>query len=589
MSNFVLQNIIFPSVEINAPEDMYYRADHRVSRRFSEQLIQLEKGAITTFDTFFNSISVGVWKSNTSVSNLSLILNGLGNVIIRFGLHRIGHAHKWLSENKATLTKEGITIDMPFWEKLEDGMLYFQIEAISESVTINDGTFVTNDQPKTDVKLGVVITHFNRKQYVVPAIQRIESQLLNDPRYEGKIDLVVVDNSKNITQEEAGIKPIIIPNKNLGGSGGFTRGLLYLEDQKDYTHCLFMDDDASCEVESLRRTFAFLSFVTGDKVAFSGSMLRELEPYRLFEKGAQFNGMCRPLHVNKDMRSVHDLLTAEQTHSHVDYGGWWFFAFSLKDVSKYPFPFFVRGDDIMFSMLNKFNIISMNGICCWGDDFSLKSGPLPIYLDTRNHLLQLMLVKNAPRTQLLKTALHFFIASAFSYNYETSRAVLLAIKHVMSGPEFWKENIDMSEVRKEIAAFVNHEKMQKINRSEHNPCYSYQSSENKLRTIFRWLTLNGHLLPDFMLKRGVVFQHKGFRGLFREIFGFKHVLYEYEPLKLGYLVTQNKREFLSQTKVFIKSSILFYIKFSELKNNYINSFDYLTSRKFWVNVYSPKE
>lgn len=85
------------------------------------------------------------------------------------------------------------------------------------------------------MKLGVVITHFNRKQYVVPAIQRIESQLLNDPQYEGKIDLVVVDNSKNITQEEAGIKPIIIPNKFRWFRWLYSRFVIFRRPKKVYT------------------------------------------------------------------------------------------------------------------------------------------------------------------------------------------------------------------------------------------------------------------------------------------------------------------------------------------------------------------
>ena len=64
----------------------------------------------------------------------------------------------------------------------------------------------------------------------------------------------------------------------MGGSGGFTRGLMYLEDEKSYTHCLFMDDDASCEIESIRRAYALLQYATTEKFAVAGAQLREAAP-----------------------------------------------------------------------------------------------------------------------------------------------------------------------------------------------------------------------------------------------------------------------------------------------------------------------
>ena len=48
-----------------------------------------------------------------------------------------------------------------------------------------------------------------------------------------------------------------IANRNLGGAGGFARGLIAAEDG-GFTHCLFMDDDAAFQMENLIRSFAFL-------------------------------------------------------------------------------------------------------------------------------------------------------------------------------------------------------------------------------------------------------------------------------------------------------------------------------------------
>ena len=57
-------------------------------------------------------------------------------------------------------------------------------------------------KPQQDVKLGIVVTHFNRKQWVLPAVSRIHDELLTDPVFKGKVELIIVDNSQNITAEE---------------------------------------------------------------------------------------------------------------------------------------------------------------------------------------------------------------------------------------------------------------------------------------------------------------------------------------------------------------------------------------------------
>ena len=188
---------------------------------------------------------------------------------------------------KITLTEQGVDVDFGNLEDHTEGMLFFELISLADDNFINKGFYYTELAPVNSVKLGIVITHFNRKHYVLPAIDRVSKDLLQDPYFKDKISLIVVDNSQNITPEEAQCA-IVIPNQNLGGSGGFTRGLMYLEDQKDYTHCLFMDDDASCEIESIRRAYALLQYTTTEKFVVAGAQMSETFPQHMYEKGAIF-------------------------------------------------------------------------------------------------------------------------------------------------------------------------------------------------------------------------------------------------------------------------------------------------------------
>ncbi|GAN62494.1 hypothetical protein AA0313_0506 [Acetobacter indonesiensis NRIC 0313] len=118
-------------------------------------------------------------------------------------------------------------------------MFYFGVEGLEDGHLLGD-RIVTEQKLLRAVNLTVVITDFNRKPYLLPSQQKLSNALQAASTWADRLSVVVADNSQTVTDDEAcGAK--VIPNLNLGGSGGFTRGLLYAKDNH-YTHCLFMDD-----------------------------------------------------------------------------------------------------------------------------------------------------------------------------------------------------------------------------------------------------------------------------------------------------------------------------------------------------------
>lgn len=584
----VIQNLIMPNLRFGAPEEMYVRIHNdKVRSLFSDGRLLFDAGGRASLDTFFNSITVGVWKSLTRIAELQLNLRGRGRFTVRFGLHRLGYAHRWLAEHVVTLSADqDSVISVESWPKLESGMLYFSLEAM-EPGSITSGHFSTKTDPEREVKLGIVITHFNRKQWVLPAIARIRDDLLSSPLYKGRIELVIVDNSKNITPEEAE-DITLIPNKNLGGSGGFTRGLLHLKDQGDFTHCMFMDDDATCEIESILRAYIFMRYCTNDGRAIAGSLLRETQPHILFEKGALFDGICRPLKSGLNMCMVHDLLEAERIEREPMYGGWWFFGFPLSIVENYPFPFFVRGDDIRFSIDNGIEITTINGVACWGEDFSLKNGPLPQYLDVRYHAIAWLTVNNKGRIEFLKNAAIFIVSQLFSYNYASAKACICALEDVGKGPSFFEHNIDAANLIKKIALLRPSEKLTPGQRPSDVDNIRIHAESN-WRKFFRRITMNGFFLPSFMLRRRCVYQNKDFRAVFREVFGYQKIYYENLSSGMGYVAEHNKKNFFALLFSFLKICLFYFFNFKKLQADYEGSWQKMTSEDFWRKVYSVEK
>ena len=580
---FTVQELLLPGLKFSAPENLYVRLNDLVSPNFTARSMRFRVGGTSSFDTYFNGVSVGTLKRVTIIDTLYLRLEGKGRFVLRVGVHRLGHFHRLLYEQEVTLPLTA-PLALP-WEALEDGMLYVTLEA-QEEAELTGGRFLTSTVPAQEVKLGAVVTHFNRKAFVVPAIARMREGLLMQPDIAGKIELIIVDNSRNLTEAEVA-GATLIPNLNYGGSGGFSRGLLHLIDN-GFTHCLFMDDDATCEIDSLRRAYALLRYARKPGVAVCGAQLRESNPWQLHEAGARFEkGRWLPRKHHMDMRDVHQVLIAERNDMTPNYGGWWFFAFPVNEIKNFPFPFFVRGDDVQFSLQNGFELIVTNGICVIAEDFWVKESPQTRYLSFRATMLVALLNGEQRVSAFIAIFLVWMLHTLCSYNYASAKALLLSMRHFMSGPDFFRDNMDMAAVRAEVSEFRPSEKMlpMSIEDIEVSGEHVY---EGRLRRLFRFATVNGNLLPNFMMKCAPRFQFKHYNAAFRDIFLRREVVYYHEGSGTGYAVRRDQAQFFVLSWEMLKLSLRLWRKFPALRSAYLAALPEMTSEQFWRNLYQGK-
>ena len=582
---FALQSLILPTLSSPPCERLYFRAPALGAYcQYSTATLEFQRGGLASFDTFFNGVSIGKWKRACDFDDLSLWLFGEGRFALRMGLGKHGVPNRWLSEAIVDLDAKGTFVELPAWRELDDGILFLHLRCLSDSGRLSGGEFLTATPARQAVKLGAVITHFNRKQWVVPAIRRIREGLLQDARrYD--ISLVVVDNSMNLTAEEAA-GAVLLPNRNYGGSGGFARGLLYLEDEGSYTHCLFMDDDAWCEIESLRRAYAILSYARTPGIAVAGSLLRELEPSRAYEIGAKFNnGSLKPLKNGLKVGSFAGALRAEREEETVDYAAWWFFAFKISQVERYPFPFFVRGDDALFSVTNPFDIVTMNGVACWGEDFAYKDSPLTRYFALRA-TLALMFLAGRPTRKALRKVLKRWLGSALDGAlYESVLAMARAVEDVRKGPAFFVDNLDAARIRQDIGARVSVETLAPISCAT-DLQLPRRNKESRLRKILRKATLNGLLLPDFLFSPKTVYQRKEGSGEPADVFGYRRICYEYKPLGVGFVVEFDRLKWLLCAWRACRSSYQLLRDIKAVQAAYATAPAQIMTKAFWRRVYS---
>lgn len=531
--------------------------------------------------TFFNGFHIDKWLTHTVVESARIIIQGLGVAKLSI-IHEVSSGKCDILFSEVIELSNGVDYLLPNLKDLGQGVIYISFEGLSQGC-VKRIDIATDEAAPNDIKLGLVITHFNRIKEVNNSVRRIEKEILSCNDFKDKIFLKVIDNSKNscLTSHD---NIEVINNLNLGGSGGFSRGLLELDNDGTFTHCLFMDDDASCEIESLVRTFQILRYSNKSELAVAGGLLRDDNPNIIWEKGAQFDGLCRPNHHGLDVSYAPNLFLSEHEIYENNYGAWWFFAFPIKKVEYYPIPFFVRGDDISFSLMNSFEIATFNGICSYGESFGDKSGVMPIYLDVRSHLVEQLCMLKHSKGKLQKTMLRFFIFSLFSYNYGTAKAVTLAIQDFCEGPDFFDNNKDMQSRFPVLKDFAKYETL-KPDVNWDNLLVFKENRESYTRKLLRIITLNGFLLPNFMLSKKTVFQPKGFRAIFKEVFGFRKVKYVNIHNKTSYTVEMNRLEALRIAKRFVIQFFYFSTNFSKISKRY-NNIESIASKRYWQGVYN---
>lgn len=586
---YVLQNLLFNTNLSNISEQLYLDIQKGgIERDVEQNGVLLGKKSLISFGTYFNYFSLNTWRRYCRLNNLFFQLQGKGELVLRFYQTdtQPGSQSKLILEKTVILGKDSTAfhVDLSFLLD-KSGLVHFTIQAL-ETCQIYGGSFYTTTEPVNKVKLGIVITHYNRKRYLLPAIQRIRTQLLSDEVFKDHIDLIVVDNSRNVSSEEAE-GAILIPNQNYGGSGGFTRGLLYLKDH-EYTHCLFMDDDASCEIESIIKTFRLLQYSVTPRLAIAGTMLYEKESTIIHEKGAQYKPLSLiQLHCGLDLSKFQNLMATDLDVEKPEYGAWWHFAFKIEEVNYYPFPFFVKGDDMLFGLMNDFKIITVNGICVFGEDFRYKDGPLPRYLSVRANFALALIYSDCSIWIYFWRYVRWILISALTYRYASANATSIALQHIMQGPKFWVNHMLFSDVSDSLSDVLSEEKMTKVElkqlKPESRPVYFAL-----LKKILIILTFNGFFLPKFLIKNRLVLSKKEIKHFPYEIFRREKVLYFSKDYNEGYIAYYNRKRFFKELVLCIRLITQFMLQFRVIKKQYRNLSPKIMTEQFWRKVYMKK-
>lgn len=493
-------SFLLPDRELCGEQELYYRNKGGQSALFGNTLL-LKEGAEVSFDSYFNVFDYAVYQEETSIEEISYVLTLKGRLFFRVYLslkkEEGGDPEDVLIAEKSYFSDEigEISIPVSLSSLQGRGTLFFSLTAEADSVFYG-GYIRAGNSPLRRVKIGIAITTFKREAFVKKNVAAILRDLPSE-----QFGVFVVDNGGTLSPEDIpGAN--LIPNKNLGGSGGFTRGIMEIRERKEYSHILLTDDDISFESEIFRRTAAILSYLKDSENRIIGaSMLFLDKPYYQHEFGAHWDGDLVIAHNGKmDMREKASLLK-NASHESAQYTAWWFNCFSarLPERIGLPFPFFIKIDDAEYCMRAKAKILLLNGIGVWHECFEYKfSSPLEYYSKRNELILNALYYPNLGVLFQFRKFLRSLAKQLIYQRYRTLELVFKAYSDFLKGAAAFK-NLDAEALHRTLGSLGEQQIPRTLLEEEgydlSRPFYQPESFETPTRKLKQVVTLNGYLLP----------------------------------------------------------------------------------------------
>lgn len=504
----ILQNILWPQVDICMQENMYFRSNEKASR--IDNIYYLDKGGRLSSDTYFNSVSVDKWHKYTKAQGLSITLNvnGFFRICLKYKKKIHNTIFEKIVDEKIIQadSRKTIAIDFPSGE----GMAFFALEALSDNCKFYGGYYsaTVEKQQVKDVKIGIDICTFRRESFIEHNLSVLNKYILDNPDSElnGHLEVFISDNGQTLDIDKLATDNIhIVANKNVGGAGGFTRGLIEILTanikSSQITHALLMDDDIIIEPEALLRTYRLLSIIKDDyqDSFIGGAMLRNDARNIQVESGASWNaGNLISLKSGLDM-NLCDSCLYNETEEYREYNAWWYCCFPINIVSEtnLPMPIFIRGDDLEYGLRNMKNLILLNGICVWHEPFENKYSSFLSYYILRNLFIDNALhFPNYTKKQAKKRVIGSVAREILYFRYKNVDLLIRGVRDYLSGID-WLLQTDGETLHKEImAAGYKAQPIESLSMPFSYPIYDKSRTENdaKIKKLFRLITLNGYLL-----------------------------------------------------------------------------------------------
>jgi galactofuranosylgalactofuranosylrhamnosyl-N-acetylglucosaminyl-diphospho-decaprenol beta-1,5/1,6-galactofuranosyltransferase len=457
----VLHRVVMPRADdppavrplyLDEPETLHGRTAEVTSR----STVILPPACQLSFATYFNAFPASYWKRWTRVEEVALRLTVRGSG--RVDLYRS-------KSNGDVVHLEGKQFDavvdpiqLEFRESLapfeDGGWVWFDVATERGSLTVTDAAWIV-DEPLPVRPLAVAITTFNRPADCVTALAALAEE-------QAVLDVVakvfVVDQGSVKVRDhqrfadvaaQLADRLVVIDQENLGGSGGFTRGMLEALRTTGIAHVMLMDDDVRLEPDSVLRAHAFAS-ATSSPVIVGAQMLNLQVRSQLHAMGEIVDlrtSFWRPAPGSVYEHDFAKLTLRNQrllhARIHSTYNGWWMCLFPREILERtgLPLPLFIKWDDAEYALRAAecgFPTVTLPGCAIWHMPWTDKDDATDwtAYFHLRNRLITLALHSTYDvRRAIVQDGFRTTFKHLMAMEYSTVALHHKSIEDFLAGPE----------------------------------------------------------------------------------------------------------------------------------------------------------
>ncbi|WP_367133580.1 glycosyltransferase [Saccharothrix sp. HUAS TT1] len=453
----VLQRVILPRDEdpldvrplyLDEPDSVH---SHVSSRR----AVTVPPSAKVSFASYFNAFPASYWKRWTVVEEvvLRLSVRGAG----RIDVYRSKPNGDSIHLDGRPVRAEGGPSTLEFRISLkpfeDGGWIWFDVFTDDSTLELVEGAWTT-DSPLPAQKVAIGMTTMRPVDAVIALRALGEDRAVLDvvqKVFVADQGAVKVRDTEGYAEAVRllGDKLEVIEQENLGGSGGFTRGLYEAIEHTDVDQIMLMDDDIRLEPDAVLRSNAFAR-AAAQPVIVGSHMLNLQARARLHSMGevvdlASCFWRAAPGAVTDHDFATESLRDTEELHLRINstYNGWWMCLFPREVVQRtgYPLPLFIKWDDAEYSLRaleNGYPTVSLPGSAVWHMPWTDKNDATDwqAYFHTRNRLV--MAALHSPydiRSTLVKQGLKLSLRHLLSMEYSTVAVQQKAIEDFIAGPD----------------------------------------------------------------------------------------------------------------------------------------------------------
>jgi galactofuranosylgalactofuranosylrhamnosyl-N-acetylglucosaminyl-diphospho-decaprenol beta-1,5/1,6-galactofuranosyltransferase len=454
--------IVLPAA-FDAVLPLYLNSEEtRAVRIEDRRRLRILDGGVASFDAYFNRLHAGYWARFGAVETayLELRTSGGGHLSVL----RSTPDGKILHVHSQDVDSAGCTdVELDLRPASAGGTLWFELRATGGELVVHEARWsAPAPAHHRDVRIDVAICTYNRADDVVGCLRG----LAGSEELRSQIGRVrVIDNGTQSFLDASGGAEVAalwgdqletVYQQNLGGSGGFSRGMAEALKADSASHVLLLDDDVMVEPEGLRRAAALASLTPAPTIV-GAHMLERLRPTTLWTTGEVLDPIDFSIRAANEMDGYRIDLEAERQESVVPaaFNGWWSCLIPIETIRTVglSLPFFIKWDDIEFGYRAGeagYPTITLPGAAVWHESWDTKDDVdnWTLYFTVRNRLIHAAMESSKLPVSVRKRRARAVLVSIWRNDilvflsrrmFANAEAVVRAVSDFASGVEILDE------------------------------------------------------------------------------------------------------------------------------------------------------